>query len=83
MRIKLSMKYILLLVTCTGLDNPLCPSVGWSVQLFFLFFDRTAPAQKVWCPHSSDMAPAHPHATGVAVYPALFFKQVTTHKDNL
>ena len=27
------------------------------------------------------MAPAHPHATSVAVYPALFFKQ-TDRRDN-
>ena len=57
-----------------------CQSVGWSVgrSVFFLLFWR------IWafyaygsCPDSlvtfSSTAPAHPHATGVAVYPALFF----------
>ena len=43
-----------LLVACTRLYNPLCPSVGRSVTLCFFF-----------------AAPAHPHATKVAVYPAL------------
>ena len=45
------------LVTCTRLYNPLCPSVGLSVcqSVTLCFF----------------AAPAHPHATKVAVYPAL------------
>ena len=53
-----------------------CPSVGPSVRHTLLF-------QRLWgfwlyrsCPNApltSNMAPAHPHATGVAVYPALFF----------
>ena len=72
----------------TRLYTPLCPSVCRSVgpsvrrsvhrstchTLFFLFFGG------FWyhcsCPNdmvTSITAPAHPHATGVAVYPALFF----------
>ena len=46
------------------------PSVGHTLLFFMILF--------LWphctCPHglmTSDMAPAHPHATSVAVYPAL------------
>ena len=46
--------------------------VGWShftfFNVFFLWPYCSCPTALV----SSNMAPAHPHATGVAVYPALF-----------
>ena len=40
--------------------------VGPSVTLYFFGVNVNVPL-------TSSMAPAHPHATGVAVYPALFF----------
>ena len=61
------------------------PSVHWSVRplvrpsdhlshfTFLVFFCGFLPHRS--CPNdgvTSIMAPAHPHATGVAVYPALF-----------
>ena len=52
-----------------------CPSVGLSVRqsvTLLLFWPQSS------CPNNqvtSNMALAHPHATGVAVYPALFQPQ--------
>ena len=69
---------LLFLVACTRLYNPLCLLVGWSVGrlvnhilLFFMILF-------LW-PHCSypnelltlNMAPSHPLATSVAVFPAL------------
>ena len=69
----------LFLVACTRLYNPLCPSVGRLVGrsvghtlLFFMILLLWPPCS---CPNSlvtSKMAPAHLHATSVAMYPALF-----------
>ena len=53
-----SLFYVNFLVACTRLYIPLCPSVGPSRLAFVNFFT----------------APAHPHATKGAVYPALFLK---------
>ena len=71
------------LVARTRLYTPLCRSVGPSVRrsvrrsvrhtLLFRRFLAFWPYRS--CPNApvtSNMAPAHPHATGVAVYPALF-----------
>ena len=67
------------LVACTRLYTPLCRSVRRSVgplvrhTLLFRRFIAFWPYRS--CPNApetSNMAPAHPHATGVAVYPALF-----------
>merc|ERR1711942_261650 len=47
-------------------------SVGWSHFTFFMIFMFGPHCS---CPNglvTSNMAPAHPHATSVAVYPALF-----------
>ena len=51
-------------------------SVGWSVGRSHIIFSMIL---FLWphcsCPNglvTSNMAPAHPHATSVAVYPALF-----------
>ena len=62
--------------TCTRLYNPLCPSVGRLVRrshfTFFMILLLWPPCS---CPNglvTSNMAPAHPHVTSVAVYPALF-----------
>ena len=53
---------------------PLCRSVRASVRpSHFTFFCGLWPHCS--CPNdqvTSNMSPAHPHATGVAVYPALF-----------
>ena len=59
------------------------PSVHWSVRdtLLFLGFYGLWPYSS--CPNdgvASNMAPAHPHATLVAVYPALFQKGNTIKK---
>ena len=72
---------LMFLVACTRLYNPLCRSVRPSVRpsirqsnFTFLVFFRSSPHCS--CPNDQvtlDTAPAHPHATGVAVYPALFF----------
>ena len=64
------------LVACTRLYNPLCPLVGRSVGLshFAFFFMILFLGPHCSCPRclvTSDMAPAHPHPTSVAVYPAL------------
>ena len=55
-----------------------CQSVGWSISAFFTSF---GVLELFWaycsCPNApvtfSSTAPAHPHATGVAVYLASFF----------
>ena len=63
-------------VACTRLNNPLCPSVGRLVCHTLLFFMILFLGPHCSCPRclvTSNMAPAHPHATSVAVYPALFF----------
>ena len=63
------------LVACTRLYNPLCPLVGWSVGHALRFFMILFLGPHCSCPRclvSSNMAPAHPHATSVAVYPTLF-----------
>ena len=61
----------------------LCPSVRPSVTLYFFCFVFLFFFCGFWpycsCPNdlvTSIMAPAHPHATGVAVYPALFLSKV-------
>ena len=63
------------LVSCYATLHPAL-SVGLSVchTLLFLWFFFLGPHCS--CPNdlvTSILAPAHPHATGVAVYPALFF----------
>ena len=70
-------KNIIFLVACTRLNNLLCLSVGWlvgwSVTLYFFFILFLWPHCS--CPNdlvASNIVPAHPHATLVAVYPALF-----------
>ena len=55
--------------------TPLCPSVGRSVGPhfpFFMFLRSLASLLLAECFSNSNTAPAHPHATEVAVYPALF-----------
>ena len=69
---------IVFLVACYATLHPALSvrwSVRWSITLysFFLFFCGLWPH----CSCSNDlvtsiMTPAHPHTTGVAVYPALF-----------
>ena len=77
------------LVACYATLHPalsVCPSVLWSVRrsvrltrfIFLLFFFCS-----IWhhcsCPNdevTSITAPAHPHATGLAVYPALLIIKV-------
>ena len=69
------------LVACYATLHPalsvrpsVCPSVRPSHFTFFVFFCGLWPHCS--CPSdqvTSNTAPAHPHATGVAVYPALFF----------
>ena len=54
-----------------------CPSVRLSVRpsitlLFRCLWDFLPHFSCTNAPLTSSMAPAHPHATGVAVYPALF-----------
>ena len=51
------------------------PSVGPSVRHTLLFLGFCGLWPHCSCPNdqvTSNTAPAHPHATGVAVYPALF-----------
>ena len=51
------------------------PSVHPLVRHTLLFFGFCGLWPHCSCPNdevTSNMAPAHPHATGVAVYPALF-----------
>ena len=61
------------LVACYATVHP-AVSVGWSV---FIFWPHCS------CPNglaTSNMAPAHPHATSVAVYPALFLPEVSLNQ---
>ena len=60
------------------------PSVGWSVP--FLLFRRFLSFFSIQllprCPSElSSTAPAHPHATRVAVFPASFFSDAMTHNN--
>ena len=67
------------LVACTQLYKTLCRSVGWSHFAFFMIFIFGPHCS---CPNglvTSNMAPAHPHATSVAVYLALFLRKVSRH----
>ena len=62
----------------TRLYTPLCWSVGPSVCHTLLFWHLWGFWLYRSCPNApltSNMAPAHPHATGVAVYPALFKRE--------
>ena len=70
-------------VACTRLYNPLCPSVGRSVDrsvgglvgrsvTLYFFFNDFISLTSLLLPKWSGPAPAHRHATSVAVYPALF-----------
>ena len=62
------------------------PSVGWSVSRsvgWLVTFYFSLRSCNLWphcsCPNAlvtQNMAPAHPHATGVAVYPTLFFSKM-------
>ena len=64
-----------ILVACTRLYNPLCRSVRRLVGHVLLFFMILFFWPHCYCVNglvTSDMAPAHLHATAVAVYPALF-----------
>ena len=57
-----------------------CQSVGLLVTFYF-FFTILFFWPHCSCPDglvTSNMAPAHPHATSVAVYPALFFQDEET-----
>ena len=72
------------LVACTQLYTPLClsltvsQSVGWLVGRSVTFYSFMI---FIFGPHcscrnglvTSNVAPAHPHATSVSVHPALFF----------
>ena len=67
------------LVACYATLRPAL-SVRWSVgplvRHTLLFFGFCGLWPHCSCPSdqvTSNMAPAHPHATGVAVYPALFY----------
>ena len=74
------------LVACYATLHPALsvrPSVHWSIHqsvhhtLLFLFFCGLWPHCS--CPNdqvTSNTTPAHPHATGVAMYPALFNKMI-------
>ena len=56
------------------------PSVRWSVRHTLLVFGFCSFWPHCSCPNNlvtSIMAPAHPHATSVAVYPALFYFLIT------
>ena len=72
-KVKILQFFLQFLVACTRLYTPLCRSVGRSVghTTFFMIFILgpycSGPNGLV----TSNMAPAHPHATLVAVYPAL------------
>ena len=63
----------------TRLYNPLCRSVRRSVRpSHFTFLVSCGLWPYCSCPNdgvASNMAPAHPHATWVAVYPALLKRQ--------
>ena len=63
-------------VACTRLYNPLCPSVGRSDTIcFFGIYWRFwgyCSCPTAWLVYFIT-APANPHATRVAVYPALLF----------
>ena len=60
----------------TQLYTPLCLSVSPSIgRSHFTFFMNFIFGSHCSCPNglvTSNMAPAHPHATSVAVHPALF-----------
>ena len=68
--------------------------VGWSVGrlvgrlvgspfTFFMFLRSLASLLLAKCFSNSNTAPAHPHATEVAVYPALFlFLSITAHYES-
>ena len=56
--------------------------VGWLVMFYFFydFISLTPLLLPKWS--TSNMAPAHPHATSVAVHPALFFINVRGAKQD-
>ena len=78
---KIEKKYFIhvsrFLVACYATLHPALSvrlSVGRSVGHTFTFFMNFIFWPHCSCPNAtlpSNMAPAHPHATGVAVYPAL------------
>ena len=60
---------------CTLLCQSIGPSVHRSVRLSHLTFHCSCLSDQV----SANTAPAHPNATGVAVYPALFILVAPKH----
>ena len=74
------------LVACTRLHNPLCPSVRWSVGRLRFDFLKILFLCHCSCPNglvTSNMAPAHLHATSVAVYLALFLIMVKLRVESI
>ena len=56
------------------------PSVVWLVSFYhFTFLKLFYCLTSVLQPKCSNMAPAHPHATGVTMYPALLAKPALTY----
>ena len=72
------------LVACYATLHPalsVCQSVGPSVTLYFLGFWPHCS-----CPNdlvTSITAPAHPHATRVAMYPSLFVPKIDTIEEEI
>ena len=74
------------LIACTRLYNPHCPSIGRLVGHTLFFFMILFLWPHCSCPNglvTSNMAPVHPHATSVAVYPALFLEREGSHYGNM
>ena len=70
----------------TRLYTQLCPFVGRLVGphfTFFMFLRSLASLLLAKCFSNSNTAPAHPHATEVAVYPALFFSSIFLNEKRL
>ena len=66
------------LVACYATLHPSCQSIRRSVYHALLFWGFCDLWPHSSCPNdhvTSNMAPAHPHANGVTVYPALLFTQ--------
>ena len=69
---------------CPSVGPSIGASIGPSVTLYFFFFSLWPHCSFLNDQVTSNTTPAHPHATGVAVYSALFYeKQICRNMKTL